>query len=162
MTTIRVSGPENEIGPIIERIKAAFPEIVSEKIYDSDREEGVKLAYFNIEEELQKSAKANLEDWAIIEYCHQERKTSEILKYFNLEYDNAKEILDRLTESGALFRDVILKSYHYIDSRKAVYCKDCARFNPELNECSGRGYHRTVESCELPGYCNFKPIKPKE
>jgi len=161
MTTIRVSGPKDELGPIIERIKAAFPEIVSEKTYDSDREEGILLVYFNIEEELQKRAKANLEDWTIIEYCHERRGTSEIMRYFNLEYDTAKEILDRLAQSGALVRDVYRKSYYYLDSRKAVYCKDCARFDPEKKECVD-GSYRNTDSWEFPGYCRFKPIEPKE
>lgn len=153
MTTIRLSAPENEIGPLIERIKAAFPEIVSEKIYDSDREEGVKLAYFNIEEDLQKRAKSNLEDWAIIEYCHELRGTSSIMRYFDLDYDRAKEILDRLVNSGALARELNRKSYSYIDAKKVNWCRNCIYFDKEALECSKHNRYAGNDTWHLPYQC---------
>lgn len=163
MTTIRVSGPEGEIGPIVERIKAAFPtEIVSEKSYDSDREEGIKLVYMNIDDDLQTRSKGKLEDWAVIEYCHNTRRTSEIMRYFDLDYDTAKEILDRLAESGALIRELDRKTYTYLDAKKAIWCKDCQHFDKEEEECK-KGYwgcHSSHSWFYIGGCKSYNPLVP--
>ena len=135
MTTIRVSGPSDEIQGILEIIRSNVPHIMSEKEYtNEDFDTNEIRVYFTISEELQRASKENLQDWAIIEYCSDLRTTSEIMRYFQLPYPDVKEILTRLFESGDLVRELSGKTYRYYDAKKVVWCKDCVHFN-DIKHC---------------------------
>ena len=152
MTSIRVSGPVEEIQGILEIIRSNVPHIMSEKEYRNEDDSNELRVYFSISEELQRAAKDNLQDWAIIEYCSELRTTSEIMHYFQLSYPDAKEILTRLFESGDLVRELCQKSYRYIDSKNVVWCKDCVHFVPEEDRCKKRPFSSLNEWNTITGF----------
>lgn|GEM_PF-6696019 len=122
MITIRVSGPQEDIDSVLDIVRANVPNIIKENSYDSRDEDGVKLVYFNISDELQRRSKDNLQDWAIIEFCNSIRTTSDIKNYFDIGYSELKEILDRLVGSKDLVRRLEDKHYCYLDAKMANCC----------------------------------------
>ena len=150
MTEIRIRGDlKNEV---LETIKAQY-EILETNDYND-------AVYCIIKDPLQKISENNLQDWMIIEYCKEWRTTPEIMKYFKLEYDTAREILDRLYASEALGRRLEDKRYAYIDRDIVHRCKECVHFikmdemeipatissfNNGRCEIDGNGFHNDGE-----------------
>lgn len=126
MTLIRITGNEEECRKIQQAIEPVIPTILEVQTYPQ-RDGGFGL-YITVMEPLQEEAGGdNTQDWAIIEYCKQFRSTPDIKKYFNLEYEQVREICDRLYSSGALSRRLNDKgkAYEYIDRGQVHKCEDC-------------------------------------
>ena len=127
MTTIRITGNPEEVRRIFEGIKDHIPTVLEVNEYDQREGSDISI-YIVCMEQLQKDAKGNLQDWAIIEYCRQWRTTPEIKKYFSMSYEETREICDRLYACGALGRRLIDKSYGYIDRGLLHRCSDCMHY----------------------------------
>ena len=128
MTEIRITGNEEEVKRIIESIRPVIPEIL--EINQHDRSETTTSYYLTLMEPLQKDSVGQVQDWAIIEYCQEWRTTPQIKKYFKLEYEQTREICDRLYSQGVLARRLFDKSYGYLDRGKLHRCEDCQHFEP--------------------------------
>ena len=149
MTLIRITGNEEECRRIQQAIEPVIPTILEVQTYPQ-RDGGFGL-YITVMEPLQEEAGGdNTQDWAIIEYCKQYRSTPDIKKYFNLEYEQVREICDRLYSSGALSRRLNDKgkAYEYIDRGQVHCCKECRHLNP-----SEKGY--VIATCDSRGEISF-------
>lgn len=124
MTEIRIKGDHKD--KVLAVIKELF-EVLEVQDYGN-------ATYCTIKDELQKNSENNLQDWMIIEYCKEWRTTPQIMKYFKLEYDTAREILDRLYSSEALGRRLDEKKYAYINRDIVHRCKDCISYTPDDSE----------------------------
>lgn len=118
MTEIRIRGDLKT--EVLETVKKTY-DVLEVNDYDN-------AIYVTIKDPLQKNSENALQDWMIIEYCKEWRTTPQIMKYFNLEHDTAREILDRLYSSEALGRRLDDKRYTYIDRNIVHRCKDCVHF----------------------------------
>lgn len=155
MTEIRIKGDHKD--KVLAVIKELF-EVLEVQDYGN-------ATYCTIKDELQKNSENNLQDWMIIEYCKEWRTTPQIMKYFKLEYDTAREILDRLYSSEALGRRLDDKKYAYIDRDIVHRCKDCISFTPVDEDecfcafCDGHceAYKKPVDGEELTRCDDFTP-----
>lgn len=138
MTEIRVIGPADEVPEILQIIRDNIPNIIYEREYEP-YEHGIIRVSFTVEEKLQMAVKGNLQDWAILEYCEQTRKTGDVMRYFSLTHDVAREMLDRLVNSGDLVRGLSDKTYFYLSRKEAVFCRDCDHWNEDEGVCLVRG-----------------------
>lgn len=132
MTLIRISGQRSEIDKIIQAITPVIPEILEKQEFNNS-------VYLNVIEPLQLDARDNLQDWAIIEYCSEWRTTPEIKKYFNISYEQTREICDRLYASTVLARRLFESTsktkgsaYGYVDRNRLHRCVDCDNFIPKV------------------------------
>lgn len=126
MTKIRITGDEEEVKRIIESIRPVIPEILET---DTHWQSDTTVAYYlTLQEPLQKEAAGQVQEWAIIEYCKEWRKTPEIKKYFGMEYESVREICDRMYSQGVLARRLMDKSYAYLDRGLLHKCADCMHF----------------------------------
>ena len=126
MTVIRITGNEDECRRIQQAIEPVIPTIL--EVNNFAQRDGSYGLYITVMEPLQQEARGDqTQDWAIIEYCKQYRSTPEIKKYFDLEYEQVREICDRLYCSGALSRRLNNKgkAYEYIDRGQVHKCMDC-------------------------------------
>lgn len=155
MTEIRIKGDHKD--KVLAVIKEQF-EVLEIQDYGN-------ATYCTIKDELQKKSENNLQDWMIIEYCKEWRTTPQIMKYFKLEYDTAREILDRLYSSEALGRRLEEKKYAYIDRDIVHRCKDCISFILVDEDdcfcafCNGHceAYKKPVDGEELTRCDDFTP-----
>lgn len=162
MPTIRVMGRPGEIIEICEIIKREVPGIDLDKTYETRDDNNMIRIYYRIPDELQKSSQSGLQDWMILVFCQTLRGTSEIMHYFNVEYGPCKEMLDRMYHAGVLVRELFDKSYHYLDARKAVFCRDCCYYNSDELECDCRGvFHSCREWFEADGPRSCHNYTPK-
>lgn len=162
MPTIRVMGHPEEIKEICEIIKREVPGIDLEKTFETRDEGNIIRIYYRIPDELQKSAKLGLQEWMVLDYCQNVRGTSEIMRFFDLEYAEAREMLDRMHSSGILVRELFDRSYRYLDARKAVFCQDCCYYNSDELECDCRGvFHSCQEWFEADGPRSCHNYTPK-
>ena len=178
MTSIRVAGPPDFVNQIVGMIKKTVPDIVDEKQYNSDYVRGDIIGYMSVLEPNQVIA-GNLKDYQVIEFCRDWRSKSQVAKYFNLKFEAAEEILERLTDSGDLVRtlnDSGAKRHHhyeYIDAQQTVLCKDCAycRKDPKADDdeyATERCYCQTfggrwISYIDEPRVCpNFLQKGPEE
>lgn len=132
---IRITGTEKERAAILDLLQGLPIKDVS-KLYAADdlRE---KTIYVTIEGVNQGGP---LEDWRIIEYCNNLRSKADVMRNFNISFEQAEEILTRLADSGALLRWVYDKKYIYLDARWLKFVK------PLCKNCEHRG---------AMGYCHF-------
>ena len=157
MTTLRITGQEAEINRIYELIRPALPEILERQDYD--QRGGDKAIYLTLVEPLQADSFGKLQDWQIIEYCRDWRSTPEIKKYFKLEYEQVREICDRLYCCGALSRRLGDKSYEYLDRGLLHKCSECSHFvRVSTEDYPGDSYDEMmmricIEEDELIGKC---------
>lgn len=158
MTKLKLTGDKEEIGRILEDIKPLLPEIMTRDDYETEGSKEYTI-YLVLKEPLQKDAEWNLQDWMIIEYCQQWRTTPQIKKYFNMTYDQTREICDRLFSSGALCRRLNDKVYEYRDRGTVHRCMDCQYYHRITDEDiteAGLNPEKTrinLEWGDLDGWC---------
>lgn len=150
---IRITGTDAERAHAMELLKS-LPITDVSKLYPADDMREMSV-YLTITGEHQTGP---LEDWRIIEYCNGMRSKADIMRFFNISFESAEEILNRLTDSGALLRWVYDKKYIYLDARWAKFvkpkCKDCEHRNL-WGECYiTNEYAKVDDSCK-----KFEPAK---
>ena len=125
---IRVVGPLNEAKGLMDKIVSAVPGCGVIKTYD--HEEGIAL-YCTVREDNQIVVGGVPSDAQVIEFCRTWRSKYDVSKYFEMDFDAANEILDRLMAQHDLTR--ILDNsgrkreyrYMFIDSVKCNPCLNC-------------------------------------
>lgn len=144
---IRITGTDAERAHVMELLKS-LPITEVSKLYPADdlREMSV---YLTIPGQNQKGP---LEDWRIIEYCNKFRSKADVMRNFSINFEQAEEVLTRLTDSGALLRWVYDKKYIYLDARWLKFVK------PLCKHCEHRGafgicsqtdeYAKVGDSCD--------------
>lgn len=126
---IRIIGTDDELEQasivICEHFK---PYRISDRLQSRD-EDDEKIIYFDIKSEKQ-IINGNLQDFQVIGYCSKVRSKSDVSKYFDISFEAAGEILERLVGSQALYKEVSHMKYVYLDAEKChkfpKTCKYCA------------------------------------
>ena len=130
MTCIRIDGPPEVVNQVAGIIKDVVPGITDEKQYNSSYTRGDIIVYIYVQEPNQVIA-GNLKDYQVIEYCRDWRSKSQVANYFSIKFEAAEEILERLTNSGDLVRELNDSGakrhhkYEYVDATKVHLCKCC-------------------------------------
>lgn len=119
---VRITGTLEDREGIIMALKAAgYDFVVPSRLYDSE-DMRYKTCYLDIPSKDQQIG-SNLQDWQVIEYCNNFRSKNDVARNFNIQFEAAEEILDRLAETGALLKWVDDKKYVYLDARWAQFVK---------------------------------------
>lgn len=119
---IRITGTAEERSEVIELLKSHFDIGEISKEYDSRDDVRFKSVYVDIFSEDRKVTN-NLQPFQVIEYCNNFRSKADVKRNFNLSFEAAEEILERLVVSGDLLKWVSDKKYVYLDSRYSRFIK---------------------------------------
>ena len=160
---IRITGTDAERAQVMDLLKS-LPITEVSKLYPADdlREMSVYLTVTG------QNQGGPLEDWRVIEFCNSTRSKADVMRFFNISFESAEEILTRLADSGALLRWVYDKKYVYLDARWAKFVK------PKCGDCEHRdgwgdctfthAYAKVNEKCSKfePALSAFWGIKTPE
>lgn len=155
---IRIIGDDQERGEVIELLRSKYKLNSVSQEYDSRDDERYKMVYVEI---LHKSQEiiGCLQDYQVIEYCNRPRSKIEVSRNFKMSFEAAEEILNRLSESGALIKFLNDKKYVFIDEKlvKEVSskCGNCEHLGP-LDRCIIKNDDIRVQWCQ-EGCEQFKP-----
>lgn len=145
MIRIRITADEDEIKVFALLLKKYYKVVNEPVLYDTTIDIRKKTSYFDVAAE-DTDVKVSLQEYQIIDYCNKWRSKNDVKHEFGVSFEAAAEILDRLAESGALYKLVTNKKYEYVDAR---YLQFVVR---ECGNCEHRGAW---------GDC-YKGVKPED
>ena len=158
MTDIRIRGPPEHVNLILETIKSAIPDIYYQsKPYDGDDKSGDIAIYVKVREQNQTFITRPGDD-QVIEYCRTWRSKADVMHYFNIDFEAAEELLDRLNNGKMLVRIVDGKRYLFTDIRKIADCATCRYCGLDADNDPHCWYGRGQGKIDEPRICD----KPDE
>lgn len=142
---MRVTGAPEDIKALIGVLDREFNTKISE-IYNDESDLRFNVVYIDVFTK-DRTVNSTIQDYQVIEYCNKFRSKNEVRNYFDISFEAAAEILDRLADEGALFK--------YLDDKKYIYVD--ARYLPFVKKRCGNCEHRSFAW----GEC-YKGVKPDD
>ena len=143
---MRITGTEEDIKALIGVLDKEYC-IKSSELYEDKDDLRFNVAYIDVFTK-DRAIKSTIQDYQVLEYCNKFRSKNEVKNYFNISFEGAAEILDRLAGEGVLFKYLDDKKYLYVDARYLPFvkkrCGNCEHRSFSWGEC-----YKGVEPADL-------------
>lgn len=167
---IRIEGPKEEVDALLSELSTSHEVILTPTVYPSRDIPSWERRYLEIPSAIQRIV-VNISEAQILEYCQDWHSKSDVMHFFKITFGEAEEILERMTHTGELVRDVegtSRRNSKYVYKSSKVYnhekccrnCKHCTE-SPDYDfECSKYGTKVWI-SCRDVCICNYKGFELK-
>ncbi len=134
---MRVTGTPEDLKALIGVLDREF-NIKSSELYEDESDLRFNVVYIDVFTK-DREIKSTIQDFQVLEYCNRFRSKNEVKNYFDISFEAAAEILDRLAGEGALFKYLDDKKYIYVDARYLPFvskrCGNCDHRSYAWGEC---------------------------